>query len=56
MSTRWYVSQLQQLPPDARRRLTMQLRRSLRSGSCPSRRQWMAAVRQAYGGYRALAA
>jgi len=56
MSTRWYMSQLDALPPETRRRLSMQLRRSLRSGSPPSRREWTSTVKQAYGGHRALAA
>lgn len=56
MSTRWYVSQLEELPPDAKRRLSMQLRRSLRAGSPPTRRQWKSTIQNAYGGYRTLAA
>ena len=56
MSTRWYVSQLEKLPPETRRRLSMQLRRSMRAGSPPSRRQWTFTIQHACGGYHTLAA
>ena len=56
MSTRWHVSQLKHLPPRTRRRLTMQLRRSMRARFLPTRRQWLLAIQQAYGGHRNLAA
>ncbi|MFH1569300.1 MAG: hypothetical protein ABIL09_14995 [Gemmatimonadota bacterium] len=55
MSTRWYVSQLEQLPPDTRRRLSAELRRYLRAGSPPTRRQWLQTVHGAYGAYRTVA-
>ncbi len=52
MSTRWYCGLLLDLPPDSRRRLSSELRRSIRSGSLPSRRSWRATVSEAMYGYR----
>ena len=52
MSTRWYLNQLESLPSDSRRRLSQQLRRYLRNGSPPSRREWRLAVEQAFSHYQ----
>jgi len=49
MSTRWYLSQLDRLPMDSRRRLSQALRRYLRNGTPPSRREWRLTVEQASG-------
>mgnify|MGYP006417571777 CR=1 FL=1 len=51
MSTRWYCGLLADLPSDSQRRLSTQLRRSIRSGVLPSRRDWRATVNQAMYGY-----
>lgn len=51
--TRWYCGLLEDLPKDSRRRLSAHLRRSIRSGALPSRREWRAMVGQATYGYRA---
>ena len=55
MNIRWYKSQLEGLPPDSRRRLTSQLRRSVRGGDLPSKRQWRTTVQNALGIYRPAA-
>ena len=55
MNIRWYQSQLEGLPPDSRRRLTCQLRRSIRLGGLPSKREWRTAVQNALGSYRPAA-
>ena len=54
-NTRWYSSLLEGLPPESRRRLSTQLRRSMRTGSLPSRRAWQTTVQQASGLYRVRA-
>jgi hypothetical protein len=53
ISTRWYCGLLEGLPQDSRRRLSAQLRRSLRAGCPPSRRAWRAMVEGSLYGYRA---
>ena len=52
-STRWYCGLLEGLPGDSKRRLSSELRRSIRCGSLPSRRAWKASVSEAMYGYRA---
>ena len=46
-STRWHCGLLEGLPRDGKRRLSSELRRSIRSGSLPSRRAWKAPVSEA---------
>ncbi|MFP6646828.1 MAG: hypothetical protein VCF24_25195 [Candidatus Latescibacterota bacterium] len=46
-STRWHCGLLEGLPRDGKRRLPSELRRSIRSGSLPSRRAWKAPVSEA---------
>ena len=56
MSTRWHAQLLEGLPPDSRRRLSSQLRRSGRAGSPPTRRAWTLTVQQEVNGrYRRCA-
>ncbi len=55
MNIRWCKSQLEGLPPESRRRLNSQLRRSARLGDLPSRRQWRTTVQNALGFYRPAA-
>ena len=56
MSTRWHVQLLEGLPPDSRRRLSKQLRRSVRAGSPPTQRAWAQTVQQEVNGrYRRCA-
>ena len=52
-STMWYCGLLESLPRDSKRRLSSELRRSIRSGSLPSRRAWKASVSEEMYGYRA---
>ena len=52
MSTRWYLNQMECLPSESRRRLSLHLRRHLRNGTPPSRREWRLTVEQAFGRYR----
>ena len=54
MNLRWYKSQLDLLPPDSRKRLSNELRRTMRVRGLPSRRQWRQTVQQALGSYRAV--
>ena len=56
MNLRWYKSQLDLLPPDSRKRLSNELRRTMRGGTMPSRREWRQAVQQAIGSYRPVPA
>lgn len=51
-NTRWYSSLLEGLPPTSRRRLSTQLRRSVRTDSLPSRRSWRNTVERAASAYR----
>jgi hypothetical protein len=52
MNLRWYKTELTRLPPESRKRLSNQLRRQLRIGSLPTKRQWRGLVEQALGGYQ----
>ena len=52
-STRWYCGLLEGLPGDSKRRLSSELRRSIRSGSLPSKRAWKASGSEAMYGCRA---
>jgi hypothetical protein len=50
IGTRWYCGLLTELPADSRRRLSAELRRSIRSGSLPTRRAWRTAISEAMYG------
>jgi hypothetical protein len=52
VNLRWYKSQLDLLPPDSRKRLSNQLRRAMRVGGLPSRREWRQTIQQVMGSYR----
>jgi len=54
VNLRWYKSQLELLPPDSRKRLSNRLRRDMRVGGLPSRREWRLTVQQALGSYRTV--
>lgn len=49
MSLRWYTSQMDILPLESKKRLTLQLMRSVRRDDLPSRKEWKSTIQRAGG-------
>ena len=53
MNLRWYKDQIEGLPPESRKRLQQHLRRTIRTGDPPTKREWRTAVQRSLRPYRA---